>query len=348
MSRLKQSQDWYDTCRILEEKLDHQIEQSSDPRIAQRYSYVCEHGWPSAYLARGTIEEHDSGDPSAWPEVMQQITWCYAYNWPLTADDWVFRPWALMLDASIAMVLVVSMGCLTQWRVQKRGGLLKFNLVDLLVGLTILGVGLGYYTYHRRISAHEYIPVSINPSSAPAWLFDGYGDGTLRPLPGYVGPVWLWKLFGSGTYLGDFYHNTSVLIWPDENWQEFYDLLPTFPYLTNITIRKGLPLDAVDQLRKCDQLETLVLPRFKPGGPTVVEGTSDPLFQVEHLPRLRDLGLKTILLPGTLINVQHIESVAEFPGLEKIQLLGTSITEDQAMDLDERFPDIEIAIVEYY
>ncbi|MFN3150719.1 hypothetical protein [Bremerella sp.] len=352
LSPFDRSEDWINTCFTLKTKLEEHIDDttpnSGTVPTTQKYAYVCEHGWPSVYMARGTIERLDSNDDSIWLGALGHISWCCSENWPLQADDWVIRPWSFLLDVSIALLLILSVGSLTQWRIHSRGGLFKFNLIDLLVGLTVLGIGLGYYMVHRRLADNESIHIQENLPHVQDPQTYGYGKGVLRPNDQYVGPVWLWKLFGGGTYLTDFYHNTSVTIWPDENWRKYYELLPTYPYLTHVSVSKGLPLDAVESLKRCGKLESLILPTFNTDGPKFVPGTRDRMFQPDDLPRLQQLGLKSILLQGTGIRHQHVDTVAEFPGIEKVYLMFTSVTQDEAKELVGRFPHVEFKFVEGY
>ncbi len=347
-SQLDRSAEWHDACFDLEQEMEEQLERSTgeslDPRVADRYVYLCEHGWPSAFLARATFDDFQVV-ATGWPEFMNNFTWCDLDNWPFEAENWLFRPWALLLDLTIALVLIGGIGVLTEWRIRRRGGFLKFNLTDLFVGLTMLGIVLGYYTYHRRIYDREQLPQTESLTSAPVTLYGGKSLGTLQ---GYTGPVWLWKLCGGGTHLNLFYHNVHVRILPDQDWQDNYRWLPTFPYLEYIKIDEGLPLDAVGQLKQCRQLEYLLLPPLTLDGPTVVPGTTDPMFKPEHLPRLGNLAVKSILLRGSLIEAKHVETVAEFPGIENIRLHATSVTDNQQLKLQQRYPKLTIEIVEYY
>lgn len=344
-SQQKTDQAWFDACRKLREETEQQLEtMENNFGIVSRYVSVYEHGWPSAYMSRACVKE-DLPDPPGWPKAMDNIFWCHTESWPFASANWIFRPWAFLLDLSLALALIGGVGGLTQWRICRRGGLLKFNLTDLWVALAILGIGLGYCSYHCRIYDRELRPPRENHSGAPLTL---WGEESLGTLQGYAGPVWLWKLCGGGDRLGVFWHNSSARILPDKDWRANYNQLPTFPYLVNIDIDEAMPLDAVKQLKECSRIQRLVLPPFEPDDPTVVEGTSDPLFRPEHLSRLRDMNVRFIVLRGSSIEAKHVEMVAEFSGIETISLLYTSVTENEEVSLQKHYPDVKIEIVEYY
>lgn len=346
------SANWINTCFALESETDQRLGIMRQafllPPNKRQHVRTYEHGWPHVYLARVQVEKL-TPPASNWPETLNYISWCHYNSWPLGAERWLFYPWALMFDLCVAATLIGGAGGLVEWRIYRRGKLWKFNLADLLVGLTIVGVVLGYVTYHWRVSQREdqlmYQEFFLPPNHS---VIGSYLPSEPRPLQRYCGPVWLRCLLGGDTYLEIFRHNTQATVRLNDNWRAMYGLLPTFPYLQTLDIRDGLPLEALEQIRNCPRLKTVLLPRLRLIDPAIIAGTDDPLFRVEHLSKLRDLALKRIGLRGEAIEAKDVEIVATFPGIEQVTIFDSSVSYEQQQELNQRYPDVVIMFVESY
>ncbi|QDU78257.1 hypothetical protein Pan97_53410 [Bremerella volcania] len=349
LSLEKRPQPWYDACMELEADT---YQQSIDAMcMSEGYpengSTICppdlkiiEHGWPSPFLARAVV------DAVPFP-TGEEISWTNLENWPFSAENWLFRPGAFLLDFGIAILLIALAGALIQWRIHRRQGLLKFGLSDLLIGLTFLGLAMGYYTYHHRISTLEDQAIDPPQSFWTTRFGRSFYSGRMITRQNYEGPQWLRKLLGGDQYLELLYHDDYAEIQPGADWRSTFEAVTERPFIEVVDVREQLPLEAVEQLAKCPQLDSLILPKMDSKAPQRIIGTNDPVFQPQHLPQLRKLTLRTLVLRGNAIEPHHVETAAALPGLRTIYLQGTSVTEEELQPIQRRHPQVEMTMTDY-
>lgn len=348
-SSLHRSQSWWDVCRGLEEnRVATPPLDMSAINPPSTYIVVYDHGWPFPYLARAIIEQ-DTGTPpiATWHE---NISWCHRVNWPFGAEASVFRWWAFLLDLLLATTIVATAGGLTEWRIRSRRGYFRFGLLDLFVGVAFLSFPLGYYAYHSRL--HEFEEQAHQPpgenNRAPVGLYDSSRDGSFSTLPAYTGPAWLEKLCGGIDHLQFLDHRYFANIWADESWRQTFDTLEQFPYLSTIGFQDPMPLGAVERLAKFPRLKRLILPVMEPDSAPTIKGTDDPVFGPEHLSQLQELPVRWIVLRGSAVQAEHVAAVASLPEVRNVLLLHTAVTSEDLSALQQRFPQVEIEITEYY
>ncbi|PQO32963.1 hypothetical protein [Blastopirellula marina] len=348
-SSLDRSQSWWDVCRGLQENTvaTPPISTSAINRPLT-YIVVYEHGWPFPYLARAIVEQ-DSGTPpiATWHE---HISWCHQVNWPFGAEASVFRWWAFLLDLLLATTIVATAGGLTEWRIRSRRGFFRFGLLDLFVGVAFLSFPLGYYAYHSRL--HEFEEQAHQPPAennlAPVGLYDSSRDGSFSTRHGYTGPAWLEKLCGGTDHLQFLEHRYFANIWADESWRQTFDTLERFPYLSTIGFQDPMPLGAAERLARFPRLKRLILPVMQPDSAPTIKGTDEPVFGPEHLAQLRNLRINWLVLRGSAIQAKHVAAAAALPEVRRILLLSTAVTTEDLHTLQQRFPQVEIEITEYY
>ena len=348
------SQSWFDICIELR---DSTYDSYNDSGAPFTYVYVYEHGWPFSYLARAIVEQdfESPGAPSTYYESetwMNRFSWYYYDNWPFGANASVFRLWALLVDLVLATTIVATAGGLTEWRIRSRRGFLRFGMWELLVGIAVLSIAMGYYAYHRRLHDIESRNLTPTPSSGvlpPASLLGCVSqNGTLSTYQRYVGPVWLRRLCGGDYYLPYFYHDTNANVWFDVGWRETMDALCERPYLVEISFNAPLTLAAVSRLAECKNLQRLVLPQMESDAAPTIEGTDDPVFGPEHFSLLQELSFYEIVLRGSAIEPRHVATIASQPKVRQILLVDTAVTTEDVLALQQRFPHIKIEITDYY
>lgn len=353
---------WEQECEKLR-SATQEMAYAADPRERNHATIVApvistqvyQHGWPRPFLARALVSRVDKGgqltrvasEPlirfessfSHWGgSKYHDVSWSNYDNWPLEFDGWLIRPWYLLLDLLIAAAILGIVAGVTQWRMQSNGGLLRFRLADLLGGLTLIGIGLGFYVYHANVQEIEHFGEDY--SFVPGFSIQ---DGNVNLSTHYVGPQWMRKLAGNQYFLPLLNHVDSVSISTSDNWKRIYGELPKFPYLTDLDVRNELPLAAFDYLEACPRLEHLALPimkRYSVG----VTYRGDPLFQIEHLSRLEDLNLRSITLRGDAYFAEEIEEVASLPTLHQITLEGVAASQDQIEEIKRKYPAIEFFV----
>jgi hypothetical protein len=127
--------------------------------------YTHEHGWPQTFLHR------IGGDASAW-QLTKDIQADHVF-WP------AFDKRALLIDVATAVLGLGAFIAVSELRRRRRGSLLRFSAFDLLVGVTVVAVGLGWWTSQTRQRQQEEAQIALLNEHAftvheavtgPAWL----------------------------------------------------------------------------------------------------------------------------------------------------------------------------------
>jgi len=305
------------------------------------------HGWPRPYLARALVYDHLRQQSQPWigkkssfttwgGSAYHNVSWSNYDNWPFSVDGWLFRPWSLILNLLVALMIVSAVGGLVQWRIQHNGGLLRFHLADMLAIMTLIGIGLGTYLYHDSLRRREAF--DGKPIAAPGFTSS---DGWITYSQSYKGPVWLRKLAGNQYFLPLFHHVDTVSITMDEKWREHFESLQDYPYLKTIHPRHSLPIDAIPLLEKCPQLEDIYLGMYELDTPKIVPGTKDRALQPDDFSLLEALSLKRITVSGVLVQKKHIAQLAALPTMRLIQFQSTSVTDEQIEELQKEYPRVQ-------
>lgn len=345
--------DWEQTCYQLcldaRAKRQKAAEQVPDSPGFYIYTHAASfsHGWPRPFLVRALVYDFRRTKSEPWlgkessfaswgGSLHHNVSWSNYDNWPLSADGLLFRPWSLLLDVLIAMIVLATAGGLVQWRIQSNGGLLRFKLADMLGIVTLIGIGLGTFLYHdtlRRREGFDGTPITAPSFRSPdGWVI--YGQS-------YQGPSWLRKLAGNPYYLMLFHHVDQATVKVDDRWHENFTRLRAYPYLKTLKTLHGLPVDAIPLLRDCPRLEEIHLGMYELDTPLLVPGTKDRTLQPDDFSLLKELHLKRVTVRGVFVQKKHIALLAALPTMRHIQIQSTSATEQQVEELREEFPQVD-------
>lgn len=345
--------EWEKACYQLRVDATARRQQAAEKELKQPSFYLTfhaaaySHGWPRPFMARALVYDHKREKSKPWlgkkssftswgGSLYHNVSWSNYDNWPLSADGLLLRPWSLLLDLLVGLVIVTGVGGLVQWRIERNGGLLRFHLADMLAIMTLIGIALGTYIYHDTLRRREAF--DGKPIAAPTFTSTG---GWTSYSQQYQGPIWLRKLVGNQYYLPVFHHVESVNIKMDDRWRENFVQLKKYPYLKSLSTHHGLPVDAIETLKDCPRLEELTLGMYEIDTPLFIFGTKDRALQPEDFSKLKALRLKQVTVSGVMVQKQHIAQLAALPTMRHIQIQSTSATEDQIEELREEFPQVD-------
>ncbi|WP_425395957.1 hypothetical protein [Aeoliella sp.] len=227
---------------------------------------VYEHGWPMPCAARAIytgdrfenllilVEQQVS---EVYTE-KRAVSWTRRRSWPLDGEEWRIRWWAVIVDLALFCAVIALVIWSTERWLRRRGGLLRFRVVDLLVGMAVFGVLIGWYTANARqrqleLELSELFDLKVSPSP-----FHGGNYGRWR----YEGPVWLRKLVGNAGNLQAFWRRTEADLRMNANWKDDICELSRFAQLEKVSIEGALTYDALAELKSLPHLETLKLDSF--------------------------------------------------------------------------------------
>ena len=301
------------------------------------------HGWPQPFLARyvAAQERPDGSRTRELSEPIGGISWSNFDNWPFAADEFVLRPWALVIDilACVGIVLIAT-GMAEYW-MRKRRGKLAFQLIDLVVCVTVSCVVFAWHAYHVRLTRLEE---SLNQQIGGP-LYKTYGvhvTGSRR----YAGPDWLRRLCGREPPLSFLYHVDHLYILCDPDWRNTYDKLPLLPHLESLELAGEIPLEALERLEACRQLRfvTIAVNPYEP----VEFDAGTKLFTAADAKYLQSLPVRRLKIVRRKMLVEDIEAVLKNKTLRHLRLADPLATPEEIDELNQRYPDVHVTATWYY
>lgn len=160
--------------------------------VADSYSKgSIEHGWPFVFARRfapvtivAAVDDWNDrdGNRSAWEQ--QGPPWSSPDAWRLWSGPVRWNPWAIAGNVLFAFALASAVIACCEWRTRRRGSVLKYTLLELILLITISAAGikvwLALVDSKQRERKMLSDPGSIN-----------------QPVFTYSGPVWLARCIGA-------------------------------------------------------------------------------------------------------------------------------------------------------
>jgi len=231
-----------------------------------------EHGWPLTYLRRRTQQSPFATIAFASRREAQSklpmagIPWCSLANWKFweaQAFEGVtyraFDRWALVLDCSLGLALLLAVVGSYEFRRRRRAHLLSFNLVDVFVVVTVTCAALGWIAHLKQEASRETaIIAKLDDSKTPM------ADGDVC-----VAPLWIRSLVGE-KWMPDFTWRTgsvAVAALDVEDVNQLCAEIRDLPYLSKLTVSGFLqgdrfPFAALASLRQLEILQIDTTPRI--------------------------------------------------------------------------------------
>jgi hypothetical protein len=349
-------------------------------------SVWCDQGWPWIYLHRQLISErallqasesavwenNGVSFPSSMPEseflsalvndpMRDSPVWRRKWAWWRPAEERQWHPVALVGDALVAALILISAGMLLEWRRRRHARAWQFSLRELVCTIAVLAGALAWWQANARQARAE--------AAAAETLLHG-STAHIHTVQSYCGPAWLTRLLGA-THLGPFQRVTALNI---NSWgfAEPPAELASFPSLKSVSINavwnarsfadwlQGIPpLDQVELATMYlddDDLACLCrtgrVTSFTFAGHRHPRFTDAGLVSLVQLPKLQkldlshsrvtDVGLsqlaplttlRELSLESTKITDEGVGHVAALPNIEVLNLSKTLITDQGMRDL---------------
>jgi len=293
-----------------------------------------EHGWPFVYLWRRGAE----GD-----------------RWSFTNEATDFRPWALVSDVGIALLVAGVLACMSCVWVRRVKSLRQFTLSSVLVGFLLAALVLGWWRTLADAALGEQALIRRIESLG----------GTVET--GFAGPVWLRKLVGGGS-LRSTHRVVRVALFMDESDIERLADEGLKPDQIQATIREipsfthGRELELVLVLVTDQEVAAIgSMPSLRVLNLSATQISDDGLRQVSALRDLEDLslidtkitdrGLEEIAklrklqcldVSRTGITDAGLKHLAGLTELESLEAQETLVTEKGAQDLESALPGLSL------
>ncbi|MCA9238280.1 MAG: hypothetical protein KDA44_22560 [Planctomycetales bacterium] len=283
------------------------------------------HGWPLTFCRRacgyGGQGWTRTRNGSQFFESIDGVPWNKHAAWSFAYDRHQWSLGALSADLLIAVGVVAFTGVAVQTWIRRRGGRVRFRIVDFLAVTTAVAVIAGWFQYQISRRAREDAVVALY-SPAPADQQTG-----LRAEWQYRGPHWLERL-APAAYLDPCRQVTSVTIVnrgdDDIQWDRLAALsevecLDHFGRLTPSLIDALVALPRLREVRVSNLLRGLVPSR--PVYPQPVITSADELLEIRRLDNLQ-----TLAIDDWEVLIEDVELIADMPSLTRLDLNHISAT----------------------
>ncbi len=326
---------------------------STNPHASRVLVYA--HGWPRPCFLRslGSLDTYVGGKvkssrPWSNPQIVAnfsltgrtrhpvEISWSNRDNWPLESDHYRVHVGYLLLDCAWTLAVIGITGALVEWWIRSRGKLWRFRTLDLLLLLTVLSVGFGWYFHHLRVREVEDEIVTKLTS-----------DSTLcGATQSYAGPRWLARLLGNQESLRFLHHYRNVR-WhrgvtdrSREKWEEVLTAASRLTYLRSVSLPDGAPSDLLRWLAQQRRLKSV---GFRFDAATAQQFLPKDAIQIHahNLELLAQVNVYHFQLSGASVLEEDIDIVASLPLTTRISLHDVSATLDELEALGEAHPSVE-------
>ncbi len=311
------------------------------------------HGWPMpcAVRARGPILDStvdERSEPklrfaaSAWTPLYEPdpgaISWSNYDNWPFHSDELRVRPLGIFVNSLAGLFVLgfVLSGC-ELW-LRRRGGVLRFRILDLMVGVAIVAGMLGYRQWHLNCQRAE-----MDLVNELELVNDGNGYFFVDAFS--AGPEWLVRLVGNEELVPYFVRHVAVvefaLLGPEK-----IKRLEELPYLKGVCVSAPLSREEIEALWGVRRLEYLDLSYhgngwgYKEGGPLRLSRPASPTSsEIEALCKLPIITLK---LHAPALTLSGLEQLVTCPTLRTLHLHRADISPEEIEGVRRRHPDLRI------
>jgi hypothetical protein len=327
-----------ETAQWTSEQREAEIVQSESRQWEKVRPRLRLHGWPVPCLVRSLppTPEHAIKPSKSWgtPKPFEVVSWAQYDNWPFEVRSWRISFVRLAVNAFAAILAIAAVGTATEWWIRRRGGLLRFQLIDALCLITVTAVLLGWWAYHSQM--HRIERQALDNLGPPGEALQILGR------PDYCGPVWLARLAGSEYSLPHFHHTSHLAI--DVGSDGFQNLaeLRRLPYLYWVELYGNTPRSVIIDLKEVPRLRRLHLRKWDR---SASHGTwHDPLLP-EHLNDLAYLDLSEIRIEWPELIAEDVEAMLQACNLKRVELVDPAIRLAELEHLRACFPDVELIVI---
>ncbi|MCA9240896.1 MAG: hypothetical protein KDA37_11885 [Planctomycetales bacterium] len=290
--------------------------------------------------------------PVDWEET--QIAWSSYNRWPFAIDAAKWRLDFLLIDLTLLLAIPLGLAAATEWWVRRRGGVLRFRLVDLVVAFAALSAAFAWYRSHadlrraeQRVEAHGMAFWFSTGALMQGWQDHQQGHNAYNGYQReYLGPDWLRRLLGNQELVRFAKHIVAVQLAPNESWSNNLEVLPKLDHLRSVSLPRGATRRAIEQLGKVEGLRKLEIGIGSHAAPRKraesTDHSKDPWIGAQDLACLRSLSIEELGLAGEEFLAEDIEQAASIPTLRRLELIEPSLTLEELERLREENPHIEI------
>lgn len=290
--------------------------------------------------------------PDDWEKT--PLYWSDYNRWPLATDGAEWRIDYLLTNLAVLFTIPITAALMTERWVRRRGDVLRFRLVDLMVAFVLCSLAFGWFRSHADLREFEQSIESqgspfihVNDSLCEQWQIRELGRSNFHGYDRrYFGPDWLRRLIGNRELLRFSKHIIAVQLVPDELWQANLELLPELEYLESVSLPNGVTQQAIDRLEKVQRLRKVQIgfasdeSQQRLGESAI--NTTDRWVNAQDLALLRRLSIEELGLMGEDLLVEDIEQVISMPDLKRLELIEASITLSELERLKKEYPNVEV------
>lgn len=325
-----------------------------------------DHGWPCYYMSRAIHLEEFREDgaqniPSEPALVISRfnqrrqlnedvpIGWSNFDSWPIRYSSWRLHYGYLAIDLAVVIALFVGAVGGTELWLRRRGGLLRFRILDMLLITTVSAAVVAWAESHRRFQKVEarITQWSHRQMSQPVILSTGY-----------AGPHWLKLLIGNEKLLPTFHHTTTARLYIGTDWKADSAEVCKLRYLQTVLVMGTIPSAVVRDLSQLRDLEELDLCVLEPTGENYINFPSSlqeflsqlgidsekELFGVKDLQLVTRLPLKELQLEGIPLAREDLAQIASMHSLRWLDISAHDVAATDVDWLRETYPQLEIEV----
>ncbi len=281
--------------------------------------------------------------------------WWSDYNrWPLAIDHTEWRFGRLLLNLAVMLAILLIASAAVELWTRRRGGAMRFRLVDLMMAFVVCSVVFAWYRSHADLRRTEQkIEATGSPflfrssSFRDAWELREKGESNFNCYRReYFGPDWLRRLLGNREFLRFSKHMIGVQLIPNDSWQANLRALAGLDYLEFVSLPMGVNQELISQLERLPRLKEIqvsINTRKRQESIADQAGLSAKRWMgAADLDMLRSLSIERLSLCGEELLMEDIEKIVTMPTLTRLELVEASVSSSELKRLRDSHPQVEI------
>jgi hypothetical protein len=334
----------------LDDALNEQLFWLSDslPKGATIHKY--DHGWPNPFLVRGALYKTGTKSNAA---AKWSIYWLDAKSWPIESVAKQWNSGALATDIVVGLVAVLIISSAFALWLHRRGGRLRFRIVDWLVVSCALASVLGWRAWHLQKQTAELGAIGLQSGlradlKGPNSAASGANTRSLgldrRVATANQAPDWLRRLMGGDRYLTCFWHINGIEFDSSTADADSWESLRTMPFLREIRLTSLLDEKVADQLKELPSLRRLVLNQAADSRRDSLTKLAEHARDFQHLANINQI--EDVEFNNGNVSEESLNALAGLPRLRKL-VINSNFSPNQLAryeDFGAAHPNITVQI----
>lgn len=264
------------------------------------------------------------------------ISWTTSLAWPLMWDCWQWSISGLLVNLFVSMLLVGIPIAICEIWIQRRGGLWRLRIVDLIVATAFVAAMFALWRWDKadRKQELEFLSqgsLTVTPSGAKG------GDFGPEFYSSYAGPRWLSSLAGNSESLPFLHRITYARSFGDCDSERRLQYIRNLRYLDLICWRQLPTMEEAKEAAGLSRLRSIYLNDNDRASETTPSATVEVFKQIA-----KSSTVEYVYIQSRFIAIDDLTPLLDATSLRMLAVVSQNISNEEIQELNDKYPAIVI------